>query len=152
MIQIYTDGSCDNNTKGQKNLGGIGIVILKDNQVISEISKTFKNTTNNKMELLAISEALIFCLNKGWQNQEIIIYSDSQYCIQGLNSWIKTWKKYEFSKRGEILLNSDIWVCLDSLKSCFNFLSFQWVKGHNGDKYNELADELAGKYNNSLDL
>jgi ribonuclease HI len=150
MIQIYTDGSCKDNTLGVKNKGGIGVVILKNNLIITKISKTFKNTTNNKMELLAIVEGLIYCLNKGWQNQEIVVYSDSQYCVQGLSSWINNWKKYEFAKKNETLLNSDIWITLDILKSCFEFLSFEWVKGHNGDKYNELADELSSNYDNLL--
>jgi ribonuclease HI len=146
MIHIYTDGSCQNNSSSSQNQGGIGVVVLKDNVVIAKISKTFKNTTNNRMELFAIVKSLIFCLNKGWQNQEIVVYSDSQYCVQGLNSWIKNWKKYNFAKKKEVLLNSDLWATLDSLMNCFNFLSFVWVKGHNGDQYNELADELATKY------
>lgn len=145
MIQIYTDGSCDLNNSTVNNTGGIGIVILKDKKIIKQISKTFKNTTNNKMELLAIIESLIFCLKNEFSNEEIIIYSDSQYCVQGCSEWIKKWAKKGFTKQGG-LLNAELWIVVDSLISNFEFLSFEWVKGHNGDQYNEMADKLSVSY------
>jgi ribonuclease HI len=142
MIQIYTDGSCDLNNANLPNNGGIGIVILKDSQIIVKIAKQFKNTTNNKMELLAIVEGLIYCLNNGFKDEEIIVYSDSQYCIHGITDWIKTWRKNNYSKKGG-LINAELWYVLDSLASSFNYLGFEWVKGHNGNIYNEMADRLA---------
>jgi ribonuclease HI len=142
MVQIYTDGSCDLNDSTQPNNGGIGIVVLKDQEIIAKISKQFKNTTNNKMELLAIIEGLLYCLNNGFKDQEIIIFSDSQYCIHGITEWVVKWRKNGYSKKGG-LISSELWYVLDNLKSSFNYLSFEWVKGHNGNKYNEMADRLA---------
>lgn len=126
--KAYTDGSC---IKG--NRGGIGVVIVSEDEIVLEFSKGYDNTTNNRMELTAIIIALMSIKNKV-ESFEII--SDSQWalnCAQRI--WkrkknLDLWKKYdEVFEKAQSLVNSPI--------------KFTWVKGHNKDFYNEEADSLA---------
>ena len=121
MIQIYTDGSCNNNKKG-----GYAFIILKQdyNIIWSDNAKT--ETTNNRMELTAVIESLK-CLEK---NESCIIHTDSQWVI---NCAQKKWKRNK---------NLDLWKQYDD-ESQERKIEFIWVKGHSGDKYNELCDKLA---------
>lgn len=120
-IKIYTDGSCVPNPGN----GGYGIIILT-NPVI-EVSKKVQNTTNNIMEVTAIIEA-IKIMNKNEQDLEI--YTDSQYAIKCAEG---TWQRKK---------NQELWKEYDSVSRGKN-IKFVWVKGHNGDYYNELVDKLA---------
>lgn len=120
----YTDGSCDNLNKYRA--GGAGYVILKDGEIFKVKNKGFLNTTNNRMEILAI----ISVCNSLPEGAFVDIYSDSQYSISFL-----------VSSKGK--KNRDL---LELYKKCSAHLGgvrFHWLKGHNGDKYNEMADDLA---------
>lgn len=120
----YTDGSCDNLNKYRA--GGAGYVILKDGEIFKVKNKGFLNTTNNRMEILAI----ISVCNSLPEGAFVDIYSDSQYSISFL-----------VSSKGK--KNRDL---LELYKKCSVHLGgvrFHWLKGHNGDKYNEMANDLA---------
>jgi ribonuclease HI len=125
MIKIYTDGSCIRNPNGP---GGWALCIIEDDNPDFYFSGCDTLTTNNRMELKAIIEA-VSCLKK---NQECIIYSDSQLTI---NCASGKWKRKA---------NLDLWKEYDLL-SKYKKIHFEWVKAHNGDKYNELVDTLAYK-------
>lgn len=120
---VYTDGSCDN---VRIKVGGSGYVILKDGEVIKTKNKGFYPTTNNRMELLAIVSAL----NSLPDGSEVIVFTDSQYCIKVLDGYMH--------EKNQDLINLYLKIS-KSLKR----IVFMWVKGHNGNKYNEMADELA---------
>ena len=133
--KIYTDGACS----GNPGPGGWGAVIFdqKDNQ--KNISGSEKNTTNNRMELLAA----IMALKKVKTNSEITIFTDSIYVKNGITEWITKWKNNGWKNSNKKLVkNKDLWIKLDILcqKSEINW---KWVKGHSTNKYNNLADELA---------
>ena len=137
---IYTDGACKHNP----GIGGYGIVIfIKDvngNILKKEIKKAFSKTTNNKMELLSV----IVALKEFNEPYEIDIYTDSKYVSDAINkNWVKEWKKQNFriGKKDEVK-NIDLWKELIDLLN-FHSVNFIWVKGHNGNKYNERCDELA---------
>ena len=133
--RIYTDGACS----GNPGPGGWGAVIFdqKDNQ--KNISGSEKNTTNNRMELMAA----IMALKKIKVSSEIVIYTDSIYVKNGITQWIVKWKYNGWKNSNKKpVKNKDLWVMLDNLCKT-NKISWKWVKGHSTNKYNNLADELA---------
>ena len=134
-ITIYTEGACS----GNPGVGGWGAILLYQEHK-KEIYGGDKYTTNNKMELTAVIEALS-ALKK--ENCDIEIYTDSQYVKKGITEWLFGWKKnnWKNSKKQEVL-NRDLWEKLDILTSKHKIEWF-WVKGHNNDELNERADELA---------
>jgi ribonuclease HI len=141
-IVIYTDGACANNQE-RENTGGYGAVLIYKDK-IKEIYGGYKNTTNNRMELMAVIEALKQLKRK---DIPIKVYSDSSYVVNGINIWIHNW-----IKSGKMKKNPDLWMELYNLKNSFKKIEFFHVKGHNGDKYNELADRLAVKGSQMYDL
>ena len=146
---IYTDGSCSINPGP----GGFGVVVLDDNEnlILTHSEKT-DNTTNNREELKAILWAMIQYgkpadsgVPAGAQ-----VFSDSAYCVNTLNSWMFGWEK-----RGWLKSDNKTPENLDLIKPYFKLyqqgyrINLQKVKGHSGNKWNELADALAtGKVKN----
>ena len=124
MIRIYTDGAYSSN----RDQGGYAFVILNDNAKIHSYFSGVKNTTNNRMEIRACMEACQWCKNNNIL--EFILYTDSMYVIGTMS---KNWKRNK---------NNDLWDEFDKL---VEGLIIHWthVKGHEGDKYNELCDALA---------
>jgi len=134
IIKIYTDGACS----GNPGKGGWGAILLYQDKE-KTINGFDPETTNNRMELIAVIEALKIIK----KNIKIEIYTDSNYVKDGITKWIFSWKKngWKNSKK-QVVKNADLWQELDLLVQKYN-VEFFWVKGHNGDKYNEIADELA---------
>ncbi|MFA5947409.1 MAG: ribonuclease H [Candidatus Gracilibacteria bacterium] len=127
-IKIYTDGSC----KGNPGPGGWGAVVF-DNKEEIHLSGGARETTNNRMEMMAMVEALKYLHDKykdKISKLSIEIYSDSNLIVQTINL---KWKKKA---------NTDLWEKIEALSAWLN-IKFIWVKGHASNKYNNLADELA---------
>ena len=137
MINIYTDGACS----GNPGKGGWGVVILDNNKEIL-LNGGDQLTTNNKMELTAAIKALEYFKIK----KDLIIYTDSKYVKDGIESWIINWKKNGWkTSTKKIVKNKELWIQLDNLINKHN-VTWKWVKGHAGLEFNEKADELARKY------
>ena len=136
MIKIYTDGSCLNNPGN----GGWAAIINHNGNVV-KISGSEKETTNNKMELMAPIKAL----QKIDKDEKIEIYTDSKYVKLGITEWIHKWKKnnWQTSKK-EPVKNKDLWIQLYDLTSSFE-ISWIWVKAHAGNTLNDEVDLLAKK-------
>ena len=135
--KIYTDGACS----GNPGPGGWGAVILDQDDKQKNISGSEKNTTNNRMELLAA----IMSLKKIKTNSEVVIFTDSTYVKNGITEWMKNWKKNGWKNSNKKpIKNKDLWIKLDKLCQS-NSVSWKWVKGHSNNKFNNLADELATK-------
>ncbi len=133
-VIIYTDGAC----KGNPGEGGWGAVLTyKDKS--KKIYGYEEDTTNNRMELKAAIEALSSLKNKS----DVVIFTDSKYLMQGINSWIKSWKTNNWltSNKTEVK-NIDLWKDIDKYNN-FHTIEWNWVKGHSGDIGNDTADELA---------
>ena len=128
MIKIYTDGSCLSNPGD-----GGWAAIISINGEIKEISGSEKNTTNNRMELLAPIRAL----KEMKQSDQIEIYTDSQYVKLGITEWINTWvvNNWKTSKKEDVK-NKDLWVELYDLNKSLN-VKWNWVKAHAGNVMNE---------------
>ena len=136
MIEIYTDGSCLENPGN-----GGWAAIIKINENIKKISGSEKNTTNNRMELMAPINAL----KNINSDDEINIYTDSQYVKLGITEWINTWVKnnWKTSKKEEVK-NKDLWTELYNLNKTLK-VKWIWIKAHAGNPLNEEVDLLAKK-------
>jgi ribonuclease HI len=136
MIEIYTDGSCLTNPGN----GGWAAIINKDGK-ITKISGSEKNTTNNRMELIAPINAL----NDLDASSQIEIYTDSQYVKLGITEWINKWvtNNWQTSKKEDVK-NKDLWIKLYDLNKSLN-VNWNWVKAHAGNPMNEEVDVLAKK-------
>ena len=133
--KIYTDGACS----GNPGPGGWAAIILANDQVEEMISGNEKNTTNNKMELLAPIKAI----QKFKKKSEISIFTDSSYVKDGITVWIKKWEKNGWKTASKKpVKNKELWKKLKILSLKHN-IKWNWVKGHAQDKYNNLADDLA---------
>ncbi len=131
-VTIYTDGAA----RGNPGPGGYG-VIMKWGKLKKELSRGYRLTTNNRMELMAVIAALE-ALKKS--NLEVIIFSDSSYVVKAVEEgWLKNWIKTDF-KGGK--KNKDLWLRFYEL-SQNNQLKFKWVKGHAANSYNNRCDLLA---------
>lgn len=128
-IIIHTDGAC----KGNPGLGSWAAT-LEYNGVIKELSGVALDTTNNKMELQAVIEALRALKHPC----TIDLYTDSQYVQKGMQLWIKSWKL----KNWKNIKNTELWQELDNL-AAVHHISWHWVRGHSGHSGNERADALA---------
>ena len=138
MIKIFTDGACS----GNPGIGGWGVVIL-----INDNDPIFLNggeiqTTNNRMELTATIKAL-----KHFKKYQLItLITDSKYVKDGIESWIANWKKNGWKTASKKpVKNKELWLELDS-QIAKHKITWEWVKGHAGDKYNERADFLARRF------
>ena len=137
MIKIWTDGSC----LGNPGPGGWAFVAT-DGTNTAERSGGERNTTNNRMELMAVISAL----TAARKHKNIEIHTDSQYVKNGMQSWMKNWKKNNWRTADKKpVKNQDLWMKLDELSQSIE-LHWVWVRGHNGEEYNERCDELARTY------
>jgi ribonuclease HI len=133
-IIIYTDGACS----GNPGPGGWG-AYLKWNGHEKELSGGEVETTNNRMEMMAVIKALE-ALKK---NSDVKIYTDSKYVLQGATEWLEGWKARGWKGANKKpVKNQDLWERIDSLINQHS-VTFFWVKGHSGDENNERVDKLA---------
>ena len=142
-VEIYTDGSC----LGNPGPGGYGIFMIYNGHE-KEMSQGYKLTTNNRMEMLAA----IVALESLTRECDVNLTTDSQYVKQGIESWITNWKKRGWlTSAKKPVKNVDLWKRLDKACSEHN-VTWKWVKGHSGNKYNEIVDDLARDAAGSKDL
>lgn len=139
MYDIYADGACEPNP----GVGGWGVVVYRDGKEICFGFGGDMKTTNNRMEMQSIIEALKFL--RHFNYPDAYIYSDSQLCVNTLNSWAKKWERDGWVRKGGAEIKN-----LDLVKEAYELFVeskaiLVWVKGHSGVIGNERADELANK-------
>ena len=136
LVSIFSDGS----SLGNPGPGGYGVIMRWKNEEI-KISQGYRETTNNRMELLGPIEAL----SKLKKPEEVVITTDSRYVIDGIEKgWAKKWKKNNWMRdKKNKALNADLWDRLLDLCEFHQKIEFVWVKGHKGHAENELCDLLA---------
>ncbi|NLC23981.1 MAG: ribonuclease HI [Oxalobacter sp.] len=133
-VEIYTDGAC----RGNPGSGGWGVILIAGKHR-KELYGGEPETTNNRMELMAVIEALR-ALKRPCR---IILYTDSQYVKKGITEWIHDWKRRGWKTAAKKpVKNADLWEILDDAQSTHD-IEWRWVKGHAGHPENERADELA---------
>jgi len=136
VIEIYTDGAC----RGNPGPGGWGALLIAGKH-----QKTMhggeRDTTNNRMELTAAIEALNAL--KGHSN--VILHTDSKYVMDGINEWMPNWKQRGWKTAAKKpVKNKDLWQALDEATNRHD-IDWRWVKGHDGNAGNEMADDLANQ-------
>jgi ribonuclease HI len=137
---VYTDGSC----LGNPGKGGWAALIIKNDKE-EVIFGSEKNSTNNRMELTAAINALL----KTEESKKIKIYTDSKYLKDGIEKWINNWKKNDWKNANKKdVKNKDLWTKLDNLISKKQ-ISWEWVKAHSVNEYNNKVDILARKAANA---
>jgi len=138
IIEIYTDGAC----KGNPGPGGWG-ALLKSTDARKELFGGELETTNNRMEMTAVIEALE-ALKRPCQ---VTLHVDSQYVLKGMTEWLAGWKTRGWKTAAkQPVKNVDLWQRLDALvNTAGHKIDWRWVRGHNGDPGNEHADMLANR-------
>ena len=136
VIEAFTDGAC----RGNPGPGGWG-VLLRFNGHEKRLSGGEAETTNNRMELMAVIQALE-SLNK---QCAVKVTSDSQYVLKGISEWMENWKKRGWKTAAKKpVKNVDLWQRLDKASEIHE-IEWVWVRGHSGHIENEIADELANQ-------
>lgn len=135
-VKIYTDGAC----KGNPGVGGWG-ALLRYGGAEKELHGGEPNTTNNRMELMAV----ISGLNALTRVSDVVVTTDSQYVKNGITDWIKNWKRNGWKTAAKKpVKNADLWRQLDEAVGRHR-VRWEWVKGHSGHPGNERADALANR-------
>ncbi|MCL2538883.1 MAG: ribonuclease HI [Oscillospiraceae bacterium] len=144
QVDLYTDGACS----GNPGPGGWAAVLLYRGHE-REMSGYSRDTTNNRMELTAVIEGLRALK----QSCEVTVYTDSKYIVEAVEKgWVYGWEKRNWKRAGnKPALNSDLWKELLSLLSKHT-VHFSWVKGHDGNPFNERCDALAVKMSKQQNL
>lgn len=133
-VEIYTDGACS----GNPGPGGWGAVLVYST-VEKEISGHAADTTNNRMEMTAVIEALKLLKT----SCKVDIYTDSSYVQKGMSEWLEGWKAKGWKTADKKpVKNADLWQVLEE-QALRHDVRWHWVRGHDGHEYNERADKLA---------
>lgn len=145
VLMCWTDGACEGNGK-EKNIGGYGFLIVENDKVLHQYTRRVDNTTNNKMELQGIIDCLEYIEENRIYEPQIILHSDSQYCIHGICSWRHGWIKRDWKD----VKNVEQWKHLSNLVNILTNVQFKWVRAHQTDdsietKYNCIIDEAIQK-------
>lgn len=148
-IQLWTDGACRNNQSAE-NKGGWGFLVKESNKEIYSNSGAEKNTTNNRMEMMAVIEGVSYIL-QNYQDAEIEVTTDSAYianCYK--NKWYVNWEKNQWKNaKKEPVKNKELWLqIIPFFKN--EKIKFNWVKGHAESAENHLVDMLATNAADSL--
>ena len=140
-ITLYTDGACS----GNPGPGGWG-AILAWNGHEKELSGGEMDTTNNRMEMMAVIEGL----NAIKKSSEVELYTDSKYVMDGVNEWLEGWKARGWKTAAKKpVKNQDLWERIDEVVQR-HMIRWHWVKGHSGNEMNERVDQLAVMARESL--
>ncbi len=135
-VEIYTDGAC----KGNPGPGGWG-ALLRYGEHERELFGGDPQTTNNRMELIAVIRALEALRRES----EVVVHTDSQYVQKGISEWLPSWKRRGWlTSDRKPVRNADLWKELDLLATRHR-IEWRWVRGHAGHADNERADELANR-------
>ncbi len=136
VVEIYADGAC----KGNPGPGGWG-VLLRIGGREQEMCGGEAQTTNNRMELMAVIEGLLALA----RHSKVRVYTDSQYVQKGISEWIHSWKRRGWRTADKKpVKNEDLWRRLDEVARMHD-VEWHWVRGHAGHPENERADALANK-------
>lgn len=138
-LNIYVDGSIYPNPGGN---GGYAAIATRGNTYLADISGAEPATTNNRMEIKAAMAGLQLAQEHGIENEQIVIWSDSLYVVKGINEWLPGWERKGWYK----IKNPELWQEFTQLRNAVGgIVRFDWIRGHDGNEWNERADVLAAR-------
>ena len=135
---LFTDGSCE----GNPGPGGWGLVWVEDDAIVEEKFGEDPSTTNNRMELLA----LIHAYRMLSPDRAVTLYSDSQLCVKTVNEWAAGWEKRGWRRKRGPIANLELVKELYALANAHPHATLEWIRAHDGSRWNEYADALATSY------
>ena len=135
---LFTDGSCE----GNPGPGGWGCVWVENDEIVAERNGTDPDTTNNRMEL----QALIAAYELLPADASIAVYSDSQLCVKTINEWAEGWERRGWRRKSGPIANLELVQRLYALAHAHPRVELEWIKAHDGSRWNEYADALASAY------
>ena len=135
---VFTDGSCE----GNPGPGGWGYVWVAEGKVLTEDHGAAADTTNNRMELMALIQAY----KKLPPDAKVAIYSDSQLCVNTVNQWAAGWERRGWKRKTGPIANLELVKELYDLAGQHDNVTLKWIRAHDGSKWNEYADALATTY------
>ena len=135
---VFTDGSCE----GNPGPGGWGVVWVEDDRVVAEKHGRDPATTNNRMEL----RALITAFQMLPADAKVTVHSDSELCVKTLNEWAAGWERRGWRRKSGPIANLELVQELWALKNAHPGVRVQWIRAHDGSRWNEYADALANSY------
>ena len=141
-VLIYTDGS----TMQNPGPGAYGFIAVENDEIVYKYGEFVDMMTNNQAELMATISSIEWFVDKYDSNTNLTIRTDSRYCQMGYNKWMHHWSKNGWKRKdGESVVNIDLWVKLLNYSYEHPNVKFEWIKGHNGNKHNEMVDEMCKK-------
>jgi ribonuclease HI len=135
---VFTDGSCE----GNPGPGGWGFVWVENDEIVREKSGRDPATTNNRMELTALIEALRSLPT----DAETTVYSDSQLCVKTVNEWAAGWERRGWKRKTGPIANLELVQGFYALAKAHPRVRIEWIRSHDGSRWNEYADALASRY------
>ena len=135
---VFTDGSCD----GNPGPGGWGAVWVADDRIVAERHGADPATTNNRMELMG----LIAGYEMLPADAEVMMYSDSNLCVQTVNEWAAGWERRGWKRKTGPIANLELVKRVYALALAHPKVTLRWIRAHDGSKWNEYADALANGY------
>ncbi len=135
---VFTDGACE----GNPGPGGWAAVWVEDDRAVQERGGFEPRTTNNRMELRALIEAL----RRLPDDAKTIVYSDSQLCVKTINEWAVGWERRGWRRKGGSIKNLELVQELYALSQQHPDVTLRWIRAHDGSRWNEYADALANRY------
>jgi ribonuclease HI len=135
---MFTDGSCE----GNPGPGGWAFVWVEDDRIIAEGHGYEPDTTNNRMELVALIEAY----RRLPPGAGLTVHSDSEICVKTMNEWAPQWQQRGWRRKGGPIKNLDLVQELYELVTSRHDVELRWIRAHSGSRWNEYADALANSY------
>jgi ribonuclease HI len=135
---VFTDGSCE----GNPGPGGWGFVWVENDEIVQEKNGRDGDTTNNRMELTALIEALRVLP----EDAETAVYSDSQLCVKTVNEWAAGWERRGWRRKSGPIANLELVKEFYALARAHPGVRIEWIRAHDGSRWNEYADALASRY------
>jgi ribonuclease HI len=141
QLSIFIDVSSKLHLDNQP--GTCAYVVVENNAVLHQKAFKYNNTTNNRMELCGLDQALSYIMNNIGRAVHVTIYTDSKYVRQGILEWVDKWKANGWrTAANKEVLNKDLWVGLHRLYHSIDNIKLEWCKGHADNKFNNIADKL----------
>ena len=142
QVHIYCDGGAHNRDKN--GIGAYGVVVVEDGELVRQRGEAMRGVKSGRMEVMGLLYSIDHAVRNYDKLDDVTIFSDSRYCVDAYNKWLDNWSQKNWKRyKGGKVEHSDLWQLINTLKR--SSVKVKWVKGHSGNIYNEMADDLVGE-------